>query len=256
MIPPSTGLKVRLVARLDVKGPNVVKGVRLEGLRVVGDPGELADRYVTDGVDELIYMDVVASLYGRNNLVDVVRRAAERTYVPLTVGGGVRSVSDAEILLRAGADKVAVNTAAHARPELLTEIAETFGSQCCVLSVEAQREGASWMALTDNGREKTGREVVMWVREAVDRGAGEVLLTSVDREGTRRGFDDELVFRVAGAVGVPIVASGGFGESAHAVSVVRSGASAVAIADAFHHGRTSVAELRHRLLEAGLAMRS
>jgi len=253
---PKTGLKIRLVARLDVKGPNVVKGVRLEGLRVVGDPGELADRYVSDGIDELIYMDIVASLYGRNSLVDVVRRAAERIFVPLTIGGGVRSVADAEILLRAGADKVAVNTAAHARPALLTEIAETFGSQCCVLSVEAQREGSGWTAFTDNGRERTGRDVLEWIREAVDRGAGEVLLTSVDREGTRRGFDCELVSEVADAVRVPIVASGGFGQTDHAVSVVRSGASAVAIADALHHGRTTVAELRYLLLVAGLALRS
>jgi cyclase len=248
---------IRLIARLDIKGPNLIKGVHLEGLRVVGDPNYYARRYYEAGVDELLYMDTVASLYGRNNLTDIVRNAARDVFVPMTVGGGIRSVSDAKTLLRTGADKVAVNTAAIRRPELISEIAEHFGSQCMVLSIEAKRISVGrWEAYTDNGREKTGVDVIEWVQRGIELGAGEILLTSVDQEGTRKGFDIDLVRAVAALVQVPVIASGGMGKLEHVVEVVRiGGADGVAIADALHYGRCSLAEIREHALNAGLSVR-
>ena len=188
-----TATNVRLIARLDVKGPNLIKGVQLEGLRKLGDPQCFARQYYEAGIDELIYMDVVASLYGRNNLTDVVRHTAENVFIPITVGGGIRSVDDARTMLRSGADKIAINTAAVGNPDLIDSLAAAFGTQCVVLSVEAIRQSdGRWEAHTDNGREKTGCDVVEWVCEAARRGAGEILLTSVDREGTQAGCDIDL----------------------------------------------------------------
>ncbi|MEC9347193.1 MAG: imidazole glycerol phosphate synthase cyclase subunit [Pseudomonadota bacterium] len=248
---------VRLIARLDIKGPNLIKGVRLEGLRVIGDPQEHATRYYEAGADELVYMDIVASLYGRNSLTDVVRRATEHIFVPITVGGGVRSIADAEALLRAGADKVAVNTAALARPELLTELSRRFGSQCVVLSVEAKRRAdGGWEAYTDNGREHSGRDVIEWVRQAEQLGAGEILLTSVDQEGTRKGFDIPLLGKVTDAVEIPVIASGGLGAPSHLVEAVRDGhADAVAVADALHYRRHGLHDLRETARAAGIPVR-
>jgi cyclase len=248
---------VRLIARLDIKGPNLIKGVHLEGLRVIGDPWEHARRYYRDGADELLYMDVVASLYGRNNLLEVVRRTSEEVFIPLTVGGGIRSVADAGEALRAGADKVAINTAAVRRPELISEVALKFGSQCMVLSIEAKRRPAGgWEAYTDNGRERTGLDVVEWARRGAALGAGEILLTSVDREGTRRGFDLELIRAVTDAVDVPVIASGGMGEVAHLIAAVRQGgADAVAIADVLHYRRLTLPQIREAALAARLPVR-
>ena len=248
---------LRLIARLDIKGPNLIKGVHLEGLRVIGDPQEHARRYYEQGADELVYMDIVASLYGRNNLTDIVRRAAHDIFVPLTVGGGVRSVDDVNMLLRVGADKVAVNTAAVARPELITEVARRYGSQCMVLSIEAKRVGKDrWEAYTDNGREKTGLDVVDWARRAEKLGAGEILLTSVDQEGTRKGFDVPLVRAVAEAVSIPVIASGGMGTIEHLIEVATTGkADAVAIADVLHYKRIALPEIRAHAAAAGLAVR-
>jgi len=203
---------VRLIARLDIKGQNVVKGIHLEGLRIVGQPGQLARDYYNDGVDEIIYMDTVASLYGRNNILPVIENAAREIFVPMTVGGGVRTIEDIVGALRAGADKVAVNTAAIARPAFLKEAANAFGSQCIVLSVEAKRRGpGQWEALTDNGRERSGVNVLQWVEEAESLGVGEILVTSVDAEGTRRGFDHELFSAVRQKVNVPLIGCGGAG---------------------------------------------
>jgi cyclase len=248
---------VRLIARLDIKGPNLIKGVQLEGLRVMGPPGEFARAYYEAGADELIYMDTVASLYGRNNLTDIVAQAARDVFIPMTVGGGVRSVDDVKTLLRAGADKVAINTAAVRRPELITEVARRFGTQCMVLSVEAKRGAPGrWEAYTDNGREHTGLEVLEWARRGVELGAGEILLTSVDREGTGKGFDVELVRAVSAAVNVPVIASGGLGNPQHLVSVVREGgADAVAMAKVLHYKTFSLRELRDEALRAGLHVR-
>jgi cyclase len=248
---------LRLIARLDIKGPNVIKGVHLEGLRVVGDPQERATAYYADGADELLYMDIVASLYGRNNLSEIVRRAAQDVFIPLTVGGGVRTVADAELLLRSGADKVAVNTAAHARPQVVTEIARRFGSQAMVLSIEAKRRGdGGWEAYTDNGREHTHRDVVEWAQEGERLGAGEILVTSIDQEGTRRGFDVDLVRAVVEAVDVPVIASGGMGSVDDLVAVVGAARpDAVAMADILHHGRASLGEIRDEALARALPVR-
>lgn len=227
----------RLIARLDIKGPNLIKGVHLEGLRVIGDPQLFAQKYYQDGADELIYIDSVASLYGRNNLVDIVKHTAQNIFIPLTVGGGVRSVEDANLLLRSGADKVAINTACMSNPSLINELANRFGSQCVVLSIEAKKTSKGhWEAYTDNGREKTGKDVLSWVLEAVERGVGEVLLTSVDQEGTKKGFDVELVKMVTDKISVPVIASGGMGEIAHIFKVINEGAAdAVALANVLHY---------------------
>ena len=247
----------RLIARLDIKGPNLIKGIHLEGLRIIGSPNEFATRYYEQGVDELIYMDCVASLYGRNHLAEIVHAAARDIFVPMTVGGGIRSVEDAVQVLRAGADKLAVNTAAVARPQLITEIARTFGSQCMVLSVEARQVGPGrWEVFTDNGREYTGLDVVDWIRKGVDLGAGEILLTSIDREGTRKGFDIDLVRQVTDAVAVPVIASGGMGVPQDLVDVVRiGGADAVAMADILHYGRATVGDIRVVAKAAELSVR-
>lgn len=248
----------RLIARLDIKGKNLIKGIHLEGLRVIGSPNEHALRYYAQGADELIYIDCVASLYGRNSLGDIVQQAAQNVFIPMTVGGGIRTVDDVTHLLRCGADKVAVNTAAIANPGLITEIARRFGSQCMVLSIEAKRLGPErWEAYTDNGREDTGLDVVEWAKRAVAMGAGEILLTSIDQEGTRKGFDLALVRAVANEVGVPVIASGGMGEARHLVDVVREGcADAVAMADILHYKRATIADLRSAAGNAGIAVRS
>jgi len=249
--------RVRLIARLDVKGPNLIKGVHLEGLRVLGDPQQYARRYYEQGADELIYIDIVASLYGRNNLREIVSHTAQDVFIPLTVGGGIRTVEDVGELLRAGADKVAINTAAVARPQLIQEVARRFGSQCMVLSIEAKRQGPGrWEVYTDCGRERSGLDVVEWARRGVELGAGEILLTSIDQEGTRKGFDLELVRAVTDVADVPVIASGGMGEIAHMISVVQQGrADAVAMADVLHYQRMTLPMLRQAALDAGIEVR-
>jgi cyclase len=247
---------LRLVARLDIKGPNLIKGIHLEGLRVVGDPQEHAVRYYHEGADELLFIDIVASLYQRNNLSDIIKRAADQVYVPITVGGGIRSLADVATMMLSGADKVAINTAAIARPDLVGEVARRYGSQCMVLGVEAKRVATGrWEAYTDNGRERTGKDVVEWVREAVSRGAGEILLTSVDQEGTRKGFDVPLVQQVCAAVNVPVTASGGFGAADHLQALAGIDVSAVAVADALHWKRMSIAEIKAQARAAGFDVR-
>lgn len=247
----------RLIARLDVKGANLIKGIHLEGLRVIGSPNEHALRYYEQGIDELIYMDCVASLYGRNSLGELIKQAAENVFIPLTVGGGVRSVDDVAHLLRCGADKVAVNTAAVSNPQLITEIARRFGSQCMVLSIEAKSVSPErWEVFTDNGRESTGIDVVGWAKKAAELGAGEILLTSVDREGTRKGFDLALVQAVTESVNIPVIASGGMGKAQDAVEVVKVGADAVAMADILHYKRASLADIRTEASAGGIRVRT
>lgn len=248
---------IRIIPRLDIKGSNLIKGIRLEGLRVIGDPQEYAIRYYETGADELLYMDIVASLYGRNNLSEIISRAADNVFIPITVGGGIRSVDDARHILRSGADKVAINTAAVARPELISEVAHRFGSQAMVLSIEAKQVAAGkWEVYTDNGRERTGLDVIEWVQRGVELGAGEILLTAVDREGTRKGFDLDLIRQVSQAVSVPVIASGGMGSIDDFVAAAREGlADAVAMADVLHYGRMSLNEIRDAALAAGLEVR-
>lgn len=248
---------LRIIPRLDIKGPNLIKGIRLEGLRVIGDPQEYAIRYYEAGADELIYMDIVASLYGRNNLSDIISRAAKNVFIPITVGGGIRSVDDARHILRSGADKVAINTAAIARPELISEVARRFGSQAMVLSIEAKQVAdGKWEAYADNGRERTGIDVLEWVRRGVELGAGEILVTAVDREGTRSGFDTDLIRAISAAVPVPVIASGGMGSLEHFLAAAANGAAdAIAMADVLHYKRMSIGDIRAAALAADLPVR-
>ena len=248
---------LRIIPRLDIKGKNLIKGVQLEGLRVMGDPQEFAIRYYEAGADELVYMDIVASLYGRNNLSDIIRRAADQVFVPITVGGGIRSVEDARHILRSGADKVAINTAAIARPDLISEVARHFGSQAMVLSIEAKQVAqGKWEAYTDNGRERTGLDVLQWARRGVEMGAGEILLTSVDREGTRKGFDIDLIRQVSEAATVPVIASGGMGSIEDFLMAAQLGlADGISMADTLHYNRLQLGDIRAAALKAGLAVR-
>ena len=230
-------MSMRIIPRLDIKGPTLVKGIHLEGLRVLGEPWRFARRYAEEGADELLYVDIVASLYQRNSLLDLVERTSREIFIPLTVGGGLRSIDDIRAVLKAGADKVALNTAAIANPSLIKDASRRFGSSTIVVSIEAKRRpDGSYEAYTDCGRERTGREVVGWAREAAGLGCGEILITSVDKEGTGGGFDMELTRLVADAVSVPVIACGGAGAPAHVLSVLKDGgASAAAVASILHY---------------------
>lgn len=235
----------RLIARLDVKGPNLIKAVHLEGLRVIGDPSEFAQKYYAQGADEIIYIDLVASLYGRSNLSEIVKQTAQNVFIPITVGGGVRSIEDVENLLLAGADKVAINTGCILNPQLIKEVSKKYGSQCMVLSVEAKKHSdGNWEVYTDCARESTGINVTDWVQEAVKLGAGEILLTSIDREGTTKGYDAELIEAVSSLVKIPIIASGGYGKPEDMNSAIIAGADALAFADILHMKNSNFSELR------------
>ena len=235
----------RLIARLDVKAPFLVKGIQFEGLRKLGDPSEYARHYYLEGIDEIYYEDTVASLYERNNLADVLRRTTEEVFIPITVGGGLRDLEDIAVALKNGADKVAVNTAAIKRPDFLNEISDQFGSQCLVLSVQAKKKGASWEAYYDNGREPSGLDVVDWVLEGQDRGVGEILLTSVDRDGTKKGLDIQLVRAAGEHLRIPLIASGGIGTPQDcADAILEGGADAVAIATTLHYRTCELEDIR------------
>ena len=249
---------IRLIARLDIKGSNLIKGIHLEGLRVLGKPNDFALDYYRDGIDEMVFMDSVASLYGRNHLADVIRSATESIFVPLTVGGGIRTIDDVKEILRAGADKVAINSYVVQEPKLISEVAEKFGSQCMVLSIEAKQVSDNrWEVYVSNGREKTGLDVVEWAAKAVGLGAGELLLTSIDREGTRKGFDIDLMKAVSSEVSVPVIASGGMGSFSDFVDVVKlGGVGAVAMADILHYKRASVSQIREAARSDGLSVRN
>ena len=247
----------RVIVCLDVTGDRVVKGVRFAALRDVGDPVALAARYEADGADEIVFLDVSASTEERNTLLGCVRRTAEQLFIPLTVGGGVRTVSDAAAALRAGADKVGVNSAAVARPALLTEMSRQFGAQCVVASIDAKRAGGTWEVCVRGGSTPTGRDAVAWARECVDRGAGEILLTSIDRDGTRSGYDLELTDTIARAVPVPVIASGGAGSGAHVRdALLRTAADAALVAGIVHDGSTSVAMIKLDLQNAHIPTRA
>ncbi len=247
----------RVIPCLDVDAGRVVKGVGFVDLRDAGDPVELASRYDQAGADELVFLDITATSDKRDTVVELARRAADDVFIPFTVGGGIRSAADAQAVLDAGADKVSINSAALARPELIDELATTLGAQCVVLAIDAKsvERDRSWEAYVAGGRTPSGRDAAAWAREGVERGAGEILLTSMDRDGTSDGYDLELTSAVADAVGVPVIASGGAGEPDHLVAAIDAGADAVLCASIFHYGRHSVPEVKVRLAEAGVAVR-
>jgi imidazole glycerol phosphate synthase glutamine amidotransferase subunit len=242
----------RLIARLDVKGNRLIKGIRFEGLRVLGDPLEAALRYGEDGADELLYIDAVASLYGRNGLADLLRRTSREVFIPITAGGGVRSVQDAAALLAAGADKIAVNTAALQRPELIKELAEAFGCQCVVASIQARRTSVgTWEAMAEAGRERSGRDVMAWIDQVQQFGAGEILLTSVDQDGTCAGPDVHLLSAATARVSVPLVAGGGFAKTDQVlVAFQKPQVTAVSLAAALHQRKIEIASIKRDLASA------
>jgi cyclase len=248
----------RLIVCLDVRDGRVVKGVQFVGLRDVGDPVDLAVRYEAEGADELTFLDISASAEGRATLLDVARRTAEQLFIPLTIGGGVRSADDVAQVLRAGADKVSLNSTAVARPEVLTESAERFGSQCVVASIDAKREpDGRWRVYVKGGREATPLDALEWAQECVARGAGEILLTSIDSDGARRGYDLPLLRAVSHSVAVPVIASGGAGQASHLVDAVQiGGADAVLVAGILHDGVTTVQALKAAMQAAALPMRA
>jgi imidazole glycerol-phosphate synthase subunit HisF len=240
---------------MDVDAGRVVKGTRFIDIRDAGDPVELAAFYDREGADELVFLDITATSDKRATVVELARRAADEVFVPFTIGGGVREVADAQAVLDAGADKVSVNSAAVARPELVGELAAVFGAQCVVLAIDAKRRGAAWEVFVAGGRTATGRDAVAWAREGVERGAGEILLTSMDRDGTQDGYDLELTRAIAETVDVPVIASGGAGEPAHLVDGLEAGADAVLCASIFHYGRYTLPQVREALRSAGVPMR-
>ena len=249
-------LSRRVIVCLDVQGARVVKGTRFESLRDVGDPVELAERYEAAGADEIVFLDISASSDERATLLEMVSRTAERLFIPLTVGGGIHSVDDVSRALQAGADKVSINSASVVRPELITECAERYGSQCVVASIDAKREGDGWLVRTRGGRSGTALDAVEWACRCAELGAGEILLTSIDRDGVRRGYDLELTLAVSRSVTVPVVASGGAGSAEHVVDAFRLGeADAALVAGILHDGVATVAELKRAMQDAGIPVR-
>ncbi len=246
----------RVIPCLDVDGGRVVKGVGFVDLRDAGDPVELAARYDAAGADELVLLDITATSDKRATVVELARRAADELFIPFTIGGGIRSVADAQAVLDAGADKISVNSAAMARPQLIGELERTFGSQCVVLAIDAKRTAlGAWEAHVAGGRQATGQDAVAWAREAVERGAGEILLTSMDRDGTSLGYDLGLTAAVADTVSVPVIASGGAGALEHLTEALRAGADAVLCASIFHYGQHTVAEVKRHLVDDGISVR-
>lgn len=240
-----SSLTVRIIARLDVKNDFVIKGIHLEGLRKVGDPQTLAKKYYAGGIDEILFIDSVASLYSRNNLFPVIKRASEEVFVPITIGGGLRSLDDVSRALDAGADKVAINTAAVREPRLISDIARRYGSQCVVASIQTKCTKSGVEAYVDGGRERTGLEALKWARELVNVGAGELLITSIDRDGTKSGFDIETVAVINESISIPVLVSGGFGKSEHVAALLaRTVPSGICVASALHYDLLSVAALR------------
>ncbi|MDP3710337.1 MAG: imidazole glycerol phosphate synthase cyclase subunit [bacterium] len=248
----------RIIARLDIKGGNVVKPVHTEALRIVGKPRERAELYYKQGIDEIVYMDIVASLYGRNLDFDLLRSVAENIFVPLTVGGGIRTIKDINEALRSGADKVAINTYAIGNPNFLEKAIHEFGSQCIVLSIEAKKQAnGHWEAYTDGGRERTGVDVVEWARQGIKRGVGELLITSIDRDGTRQGYDLDLIKRISSLSPIPVIAYGGAGKPEDMGEVIKKArADAVAAASIFHYDLCSVREIKKHLNSIGVYTRT
>jgi cyclase len=241
--------KKRLIARLDVKNEFVIKGIHLEGLRKIGDPNELAKKYYDQGIDEIVFMDGVASLYDRNNLFHIIEKACKDVFIPITIGGGIRSIDDIGKALKAGADKIALNTQAIKNPEIVREASRIFGSQCIVGSIEAKHKGnGKWEAYMDNGREPSNLDVIEWVKQLEDLGAGELLITSIDMEGTKKGFDTELIRQISDLVSIPVIASGGGGKIEHLSDLsTQTNVSGIALASMLHYNLFSVPEIKQQL---------
>jgi cyclase len=250
-------MELRIIPRLDVKGPNIVKGIHAEGLRVVGTPKALAKKYYEEGADELLYLDIVASLYQRSFDFDLLSSVADSIFIPLTVGGGIRSLNDVTNALHAGADKVAINTYGISHPELLREAVQKFGAQSIVAFIEAKKkEGGGWEAYTDGGREKTGVDVIEWVKKAIDMGVGELLISSIDTDGTRKGFETELIKEVMEVSTIPVMAHGGAGTKESVLEVIQEcRVPAVSLASALHYDDYSISELKAFLKEKGIPVR-
>jgi cyclase len=249
---------VRIISRLDIKAPNLIKGIQFEGLRVLGLPHDYAEKYYYEGADELLCIDTVASLYNRNNILSIVKDIADEIFIPLIVGGGLRTYIDVKNALRSGADKVAINTAAVGNPNLLSAISNDFGNQCVVLSIEAKKiKKDNWEVYTDNGRERTNRDVFDWIREASQFGIGEIIITSVDKDGTQTGFDIELCQKVSDMVKIPLIASGGMGTLDHFSDLIKyTDVDAIAIASVLHYKKFSLSDIRNRATTIGLQVRS
>jgi cyclase len=245
----------RVIPCMDVDAGRVVKGTRFIDIRDAGDPVELAAHYDAEGADELIFLDITATSDKRSTVVELARRAADDVFVPFTIGGGVREVADAHAVLDAGADKVAVNSAAVARPALLDELAQVFGAQCVVMAIDAKRREGGWEVFVAGGRTPTGIDALTWARQGVERGAGEILLTSMDRDGTGDGYDTDLLRTISGAVDVPVIASGGVGEPQHLVDGYEAGADAALCASIFHYGQYKIAEVKEHMAAAGVPVR-
>ena len=245
----------RVIPCLDVDGGRVVKGVEFVDIKDAGDPVELAAHYEREGADELVFLDITATHERRDTIARLARKTADEVFIPFTIGGGIRSVHDAQAVLDAGADKISVNSAALQRPALIDDLARVFGAQCVVLAIDAKANGDGWEAYLAGGRTPTGQDVLTWAREAVERGAGEILLTSMDRDGTSGGYDLELTGAVSAAVSVPVIASGGAGELEHLLQALHAGADAALCASIFHYGRHTIAEAKADLRQRGLPVR-
>ena len=246
----------RLIARLDIKMDTLIKGVQMEGWRKVGFPQIYAEKYAEQGADELIFTDVVASLYGRNNLTEILKSVASRIFIPMTVGGGVRTLQDAESLLSCGADKIIINTAATKNPKLITDIAKTFGSQACVVAIETILINEEWVVMTDNGRNHTSRKALEWAHEVAERGSGEILVTAIHKEGLGKGMDIDLIYKMCSRVKIPVIAGGGLGTCDHLKSLIdRTDVAAVAIAQALHWNKLTFEDLRSTLKQKGYFIR-
>ena len=244
---------MRLISRIDVKNEYVIKGIHLEGLRKVGSPNEMAERYYREGVDEIIFMDAVASLYDRNNLFHIISQASEKVFIPITIGGGIKTLDNIQQALHSGADKVAINTGAVKNPEFIVKAAKKYGSQCIVGSVEAKKKGDSWEAYVDNGREPTGLDAVEWSKKLIELGVGELLITSIDQEGTKAGFDVALMNQINKISTVPVIASGGMGRLEHISELINcEKPSAMACASIFHYDLCLIRDVRHHMRMLGV----
>jgi len=249
--------KIRIIARIDIKNEYVIKGIHLEGLRKVGDPNELAKKYYENGIDEIVFMDAVAAYYDRNSLSEIIQKACVEVFVPITVGGGIRKIEDIQTVLNAGADKVAINTQAINKPKFIKEASKIFGSQCIVSSIVAKKISDNrWEAYIDNGREPTGKDVIEWAKEVESLGAGEIMLTSIDKEGTKKGFDVELNEAVSKAVSIPVITSGGMKNSDDAIELLsKSNIDAIATASTLHYELESIQDIKQKLIQNNIKVR-